>query len=115
MLTNGLNGLNGFNTNYFPFPTETSPLTLPQPALPFIAFNYLGQLTVDGQNIALWDEYIPLAKGSVIDVADIVAKTFQFIPPDVTEMPPGNSTNTYNIIHIDRLTGRAVAEYRKMQ
>jgi hypothetical protein len=36
--------------------------------------------------------------------------------PDVAEMPPGNSANiSYNIVHIDRLTGRAVLEYHKMQ
>jgi hypothetical protein len=30
-------------------------------------------------------------------------------------MPPGNSTNSsYNIVHIDRLTGRAILEYQKM-
>ncbi len=51
-------------TNLFPFPTADSP---PAPALwlPYIAFNYLGQLTFDGQNLANRDEYIPLAQGSV--------------------------------------------------
>ena len=32
------------------------------------------------------------------------------------EIPPGNSTNSsYNIVHIDRLTGRAVLEFQKVQ
>jgi len=32
------------------------------------------------------------------------------------QMPPGNSTNSsYNLIHIDRLTGRAVLEFQKLQ
>jgi len=35
--------------------------------------------------------------------------------PDVQENPPGNSTNSsYNIVHIDRLTGRAVLKFHKM-
>jgi hypothetical protein len=38
------------------------------------------------------------------------------IQPQVTETPPGNSTNSmYNIVHIDRLTGRATLEYQRVQ
>ena len=103
----------GFNTNAtFPFPTENAAPWIP---LPWIAFNYLGQLTVDGQTPAGLDEYIPIAKGSVLFARDPATKTFQFNPPDASEMPPGNSTNSsYNIVHIDRLTGRAILEYQKM-
>ena len=32
-------------TNKFPFPTETAPITGNTPYLPYLAFNYLGQLT----------------------------------------------------------------------
>ncbi|MGA2179486.1 MAG: prepilin-type N-terminal cleavage/methylation domain-containing protein [Verrucomicrobiota bacterium] len=105
----------GFNvTNNFPFPTETA--TNSSVSLPWIAFNYLGQLTVDGQTVASQDEYIPIAKGSVLYARDPGTKAFQFNSPDVLENPPGNSTNSaYNVIHIDRLTGRAVLEYQKMQ
>jgi hypothetical protein len=68
------------------------------------------------------DEYIPIAKGSVLAMKDPVTKALLLpgappIPgsPDVAEMPPGNSTNSsYNIVHIDRLTGRAVLEYQKV-
>jgi prepilin-type N-terminal cleavage/methylation domain-containing protein len=100
----------GFNyTNIFPFPTETTSITANTPALPYIAFNYLGQLA------SVRDEYIPIAKGSVLYARDPATKAFQFNPPDASEMPPGNSTNSsYNIVHIDRLTGRAVLEYQKM-
>ena len=36
--------------------------------------------------------------------------------PQIYENPPGNSTNSsYNIIHIDALTGRAVLEYEHVQ
>ena len=102
----------GFATNAtFPFPTETA---VPWIQLPYIAFNYLGQLTVDGQTVAGQDQYIPIAKGSVLFARDTVTKAFQLNPPDVAETPPGNSTNSYNIVHIDRLTGRAVLEYQKV-
>jgi type II secretory pathway pseudopilin PulG len=103
----------GFATNAtIPFPTENAAPRIP---LPWIAFNYLGQLTFDGQTVAGRDEYIPIAKGSVLFARDPATKTFQFNPPDASEMPPGNSTNSsYNIVHIERLTGRAVLEFQKM-
>ncbi|MGA2786445.1 MAG: prepilin-type N-terminal cleavage/methylation domain-containing protein [Verrucomicrobiota bacterium] len=120
----------GFHvTNNIPFPTEQGTNASPDQSritvgiwLPYIAFNYLGQLTVDGQTLAPLDEYIPLAKGSIIPAADPGTKA-PVLPgakpgsppptPSVAESPPGNSTNTYNIVHIDRLTGRAVLEYQK--
>jgi prepilin-type N-terminal cleavage/methylation domain-containing protein len=104
----------GFNTNGIPFPTETSASS----SLPYIAFNYLGQLTFDGQNLASRDEYIPLAKGSVGYATDNATKTPQFVAVtanEVMEMPPGNSTNiSYNVVHVDALTGRAVLEFYKI-
>ena len=111
--------INGFATNNImsssgpgiPFPTKDAPRVL----LPYIAFNYLGQLTFDGQTVAGQDEYIPIAKGSVLVARDPFTKAFQFNPPDVAENPPGNSINSYNIVHIGRLTGRAVLEYQKVQ
>jgi len=111
--------IHGFNyLNTIPFPTETNtPLTTPDlPFLPYIAFNYLGQLTVDGYNLASLDEYIPLAKGSISLGRDPTTKALIFDSLDVMEMPPGNSTNAaYNIVHIDRLTGRAVLEFQKVR
>jgi prepilin-type N-terminal cleavage/methylation domain-containing protein len=114
----------GFNTtNTIPFPTEANTIsTIPSPKppnslpwLPYIAFNYLGQLTEDGVNPATRDEYIPLAHGGVADMAD-VNKKLLFAAPTVRETPPGNSTNlSYNIVHIDKLTGRAVLEFHKIQ
>ena len=66
--------------------------------------------------VSLWDEYIPLAKGSISLARDPATKALQMIQPDVMEVPPGNSTNiSYNIVHIDRLTGRAVLEFYKMR
>jgi hypothetical protein len=107
-------------TNIFPFPTVTNTVftTNPNyslPWLPYIAFNYLGQLTADGVNAATRDEYIPLAHGGVNDAVD-VNKALQFIAPSVRETPPGNSTNlAYTIVHVDALTGRAVLEFHKIQ
>jgi prepilin-type N-terminal cleavage/methylation domain-containing protein len=98
----------GFATNAIPFPTATNMSLI----FPCLAFNYVGQL-VSGQDLS--GENIPIAKGSVLVARDSFTKAFQFNPPDVAENPPGNSTNSYNIVHIDRLTGRAVLEYQKVQ
>jgi hypothetical protein len=107
-----------FNTtNSIPFPTADSPLSQIM-YLPYIAFNYMGQLTVDGQNMTGRDEYIPLAEGTVSPAINAATKT-PFISsassPSVTETPPGNSTNSmYRIVHIDRLTGRAKLEFQRL-
>lgn len=109
------NKIFAFATSTIPFPTETSP-SVP---MPYIAFNYLGQLTFDGVNLSTRDEYIPLAQGSVSPAMDVATKTFVISAassPSVSETPPGNSTNSmYNIVHIDRLTGRATLEYQRVQ
>jgi prepilin-type N-terminal cleavage/methylation domain-containing protein len=111
----------GFNiTSSIPFPSE-SPMPLLIVKLPYIAFNYLGQLTVDGQTLAARDEYIPLAQGSVFPAMDVASKRLIMEgppagSPSISEHPPGNSTNSaYNIVHIERLTGRATLEYQKVQ
>jgi prepilin-type N-terminal cleavage/methylation domain-containing protein len=105
----------GFDvTNGIPFPFETN--STPSPVvLPYIAFNYLGQL-VSGQN-----EYIPLAHGSVLPAMDPATKMFvlNIAPPSsptVSETPPGNSSSSsFNIIDIDWLTGRATLQFQKVQ
>jgi prepilin-type N-terminal cleavage/methylation domain-containing protein len=94
-----------------PFPTADSPLL----SLPCLAFNYLGQLTLDGQTMLGRHEYIPLARGIVAPAADPNTKAFQLNPPAISENPPGNSVNTYNIIDIDPLTGRATLQEPKLQ
>lgn len=88
----------GFSvTNGIPFPSAEGLTTF---TLPYVAFNSLGQLASEQ------DEYIPLARGVLAHALD-VNKTARQSPPDVRENPPGNSTNTFNLIHIDWLTGRA--------
>jgi len=118
----------GFNiktNNAFPFPDETGTNNNSGViVLPYIAFNYLGQLTVDGQTVAPLDEYIPLAHGSVLPVRDPNTKD-PVLPyltaalassPAISENPPGNSTNSsYNIVHIDRLSGHAILEFQQTQ
>ena len=108
----------GFDTNNFaansmgiPFPTEDAPSVL----LPYIAFNYLGQLTTNGVDAAASHEYIPLARGNVAPAWDPVTKVYQLSQPDISEVPPGNSTNTYNIIDIEPLTGRTTLQQPKVQ
>jgi len=130
-------------TNTFPFPsTNVAPYLLQTqgtwPYLPYIAFNYLGQLsdysgnmlsgagrTLSFKGVPIGPGYdqdfagggvdIPLAQGSVVYGHD-ANRALQFGVPGVVETPPGNSTNiAYNVIHIDPLTGRATLEYHKMQ
>jgi prepilin-type N-terminal cleavage/methylation domain-containing protein len=97
----------GFSvTNDIPFPSEDvagHPAAKPYIWLPHIGFNYLGQLT-SGE-----DEYIPLARGSVMHPRTGLAV------PDVRENPPGNSTNSYTLVRIDWLTGRARIERQEIQ
>jgi len=79
--------------------------------LPYIAFNYLGQLTPGDGSVLAHDENIPLAYGSFGPAFSPGTKLPMQANPSYSEEPPGNSTNiSYNIIHIDRLTGRARLE-----
>jgi len=101
-------------TNEIPFPSDQGGRTN---ALPYVAFNYLGQLTVDGKTAAPQDEYIPLARGTVSYGRDVDKHPQLNIVAsnDITQSPPGNSTSiSYNVIHIDAFTGRATLEYHKM-
>lgn len=114
-------------TNTIPFPSsdvETNPAfmnayvngTRRFVTLPYIAFNYLGQLTPGDGTLLPYDENIPLAYGTIAQYRNMTNKMFMQpptgIPPvDAVESPPGNSTNiSYNVIHIDRLTGRGRLE-----
>lgn len=110
-------------TNNIPFPTVDALTNVPYanqlannpsthfPTVAYIAFNYLGQLTPGDGSLLAYDEYIPLSHGSVL-YSKVNAQT----PPSTTENPPGNTTNiSYNIIHIDRYTGRARLERAEIQ
>ena len=100
-------------TNNIPFPSENTPpasVAKPYVTLPYIAFNYMGQL-VTGQN-----DLIPLAKGNLHFARD--AKTGLGTPvlPTITESPPGSATNSgFNVVSIDWLTGRAHLERQEVR
>ncbi len=99
-------------TNIIPFPTEQAALhasAAPYVPLPYIAFNYQGAL-VSGR-----DEIIPLARGSV-SFGRNADRSAAKRPPNLNEMPPGNSTDSsFNLIYIDKLTGRARAVRQEVQ
>lgn len=98
-----------------PFPTQTNPPII----LPFVAFNYLGQLTTNGTDPSYADEYIPVAQGSVSYGYSGATKSPTMTPvaaSDINEIPLGNSTNSmFNLVHIDALTGRARLEFQQVQ
>ena len=116
------------STNNIPFPTADSNLVYAasqvpsQISLPYIAFDYLGRLIFTSaidQDVAGNGADIPLAQGSVAYALNPSTKTPTLNPVGanaVAESPLGNSTNiTYNIVHIDALTGRATLEYHQVQ
>jgi len=118
--TNGLRAFSifGFHTNNnFPFPLDTTPPLIVNgrktwTPLPYIGFNYLGQLVTNDFNTAtvvsptLANEYIPIAKGAVLFSGGN-------LPPRIAETPYANAWagNTFNLVSIDSLTGRPRAEH----
>jgi prepilin-type N-terminal cleavage/methylation domain-containing protein len=85
-----------------PFPAEDA-LPAPATGLPFIAFDYMGRL------VSQHDEAIPLARGTVSFSRDPSTRAPLPNSPSITEQPPGNATNSFNVINIDWVTGRARA------
>ncbi len=106
-----------FWTNNIPFPREST-----APAqngtyvwMPYLAFNYLGQL-VDGRNQPLGvNEVLPVVLGSVGVARDPNTKLALASSPRFNEQPPGNSTNAFNLVNIDWLTGRARVERQEVR
>lgn len=85
-------------------------------SVPFIAFNYLGQLTPGDGSLLPYDENIPIEYGTIVAPYNPNTRAPIQGLPTVTEMVAGNSTNvSYNIIHVDRLTGRARLEQQEVQ
>jgi hypothetical protein len=103
----------GFNTTTnIPFPSEEAALYETGRgylALPYIAYDGNGQMN------SREDEFIPLARGTLGHALDPETKNPMAETPSVSENPPGNSTNSFNLIHIDWLTGRARAEHLQVQ
>lgn len=101
-----ITGITNFLYRPFPFPDTN----YPQIALPYIAFNHLGQIVhfkPNGEQYeSEYDEIIPLTRGSMLfstNSAGVRSMDFQ-------ETPPGNSTNNFNLIVVDWLTGRCKIE-----
>jgi prepilin-type N-terminal cleavage/methylation domain-containing protein len=101
--------VNAFNSTVLvPFPTSYTPAGYA--SLSYIAFDSTGRL-VSSAN----EEVIPLTKGSVSFARDPVTKAALPAAPTFTESPPGNTTNGYNLICIDPVTGYAHIERPKIQ
>ncbi len=110
--------ITGFNlTRVVPFPSADAGLNntysdrrRPYVTLPYLAFDYMGRLvSFDASNNPLYgrNEIIPLAKGNVNFARDANTKQPLARVPTLSESPPGNWTNAYNLVSIDWLTGRA--------
>ncbi len=101
--------------DYFPFPSENSGNAV---ALPYIAFNYLGQLVQPkylGEELGTqFEQRIHIADGSIFYARDEFGNLIDG-PPEVLEVPPGSSTEIYNRINIDWLTGKATVERPEIQ
>ncbi len=102
-------------TNNIPFPSEGAyaPGRL-YVNLPYIAFNYLGQLTRDGSTVLDQDEFIPVARGSLSFSRDSGKNAIQG-PPSQLESPPGTSIKNFTLVRIDHLTGRARVEKQEFK
>jgi hypothetical protein len=110
--------ITNFARAYLPFPTARSPLFY----VPYLAFDYQGRLVSEAGGVT--DAYIPLVQGNVTTQMDAnkqprLDPSAPTQPQDISEVPPGNSgignnNFSYQVIHIDALTGRASLEQYKM-
>ncbi len=103
-------------TTHVPFPSEMARAgrgASPYIKLPYLAFDAMGRMVRINDRTGLPDpllqgnEIIPLAKGGIIFPRDPGTNQPAQGLPTVIESPPGNSTNAYNLVSIDWLTGRA--------
>jgi hypothetical protein len=88
-----------------PFPSEDAPKfspKIPYISVPYIAFDYMGRLA-SGR-----DEIIPLSTGNINFAHDANRNPIAALPT-FNEQPLGNTTNAYNLVYVDWLTGRARA------
>ena len=116
--------LYGFNwTTDVPFPRVDTPMLNPNPNrqhyvwLPYIAFNYLGQVCDQDGNPLQRNNVFPLAKGAVGVPRDPNTRAPRQLTAVVNENPVGNATNslTYNVVVVDWLTGRARAAEQEVR
>ncbi len=99
-----------FKFGDFRFPTANGMIN----RVPHLAFDAKGGLIVHNLSGArvFQDEVINLARASVLVQRGPAGNVLEF---DVRESPPGNSTNNYNRVRIDGLTGRAKIERPEIQ
>ncbi len=100
-----------------PFPSVEAQLRNPTRVVlvPCLTFDYEGRLVTPNGQPLRHDEFIPLAHGSVLPPRNPATKVPVPGAPDELESPPGNSTNTFNLIRIDWLTGRARLERQEVR
>jgi prepilin-type N-terminal cleavage/methylation domain-containing protein len=104
-----------------PFPLLDTPMYNPNPNqqhyawLSYIAFDYLGRRCNDSGNPIPKDALIPLTRGSIAFAHDPAAKLPLAALPNLSEDPPGNTTNAFNLVYVDWLTGRARGIQQEVQ
>ena len=97
------------NSPVIPFPLENTPrytVRDPYVVLPYIAFDYMGRLVSNQGNGK--GAILPLTRGGVAFAHDVNKKAIEGLPT-FSEQPIGNTTNGYNLVYIDNITGRARA------
>jgi prepilin-type N-terminal cleavage/methylation domain-containing protein len=101
--------------NFFPLPLASS-TNLPPVRLPYIAFDGRGQLVseFDTGKGTHHDAVIPLARGSVTYGRD-ANKHPTPVAAKAEEIPANNSTDSYNRVRVDWLTGRGRLERPELQ
>ena len=97
-----------FAFDKFPFPTSAGDKPL-EPFVPHIAFDEQGAPIVRDRagNRVIEDEYIPLARGSILYSRDPNGTLTEF---DVRESPRDNSIYNFHRVRLDGLTGRSKVE-----
>jgi len=101
----------GTNVVPLPFPRERSAATLNMPVISFDESGRFFQYELGSKVKRYREEYVELSKGSVMSW-----RNGTIVETDARELPPGNgdstggSTNAYNRIRIDSMSGRARAE-----
>ncbi len=97
-----------FKFDPLPFPTSAGDRPL-RPRVPHIAFDEQGAPIVrdSGGNRVIQDEYIPLARGSILYSRNAAGDVADY---DLRESPPNNSIENFHRVRVDGLTGRAKVE-----
>jgi type II secretory pathway pseudopilin PulG len=113
------------NTTNIPFPSETTkkPASGNYVALPYVAFNGMGQLVREAGTTGTSSQYIidtmpqfiPITQGSVGIARDPTTKVALQVAPAPRDVPSGNTTNNFSLVYVDQLTGRARVEHVKVQ